>query len=151
MAVDLLKINRDLDLLAPFFRDRLLDAMDECEHHGYSVMLFEGWRSPNRQLDRYAQGRTKPGKIVTNAGPWQSYHQYALAGDITFKTNTGQPSWDGPWDKIAQYFTSRGMSQISFEDSHFELSAGLSVKEAKAIMQTSGLQAVWLEIKSRLK
>ena len=30
----------------------------------------------------YAKGRTKPGKIVTNAKAWESIHNYGLAADF---------------------------------------------------------------------
>jgi Mannosyl-glycoprotein endo-beta-N-acetylglucosaminidase/D-alanyl-D-alanine carboxypeptidase len=50
--------------------------------HGVKVVVTEGYRSPERQNELYAQGRTKPGKIVTNARAGQSRHQSARAVDI---------------------------------------------------------------------
>ena len=41
----------------------------------------EGYRSMARQKELYDQGRTKPGKRVTNAKPGQSPHNYGLAQD----------------------------------------------------------------------
>ena len=53
------------------------------------------YRNNADQQKSYDQGRTKPGKIVTQAKPGQSLHNYypSLAFDIAFKAN-GQVSWD---------------------------------------------------------
>jgi peptidoglycan L-alanyl-D-glutamate endopeptidase CwlK len=72
--------------------DRRWDRMDEAfvqrlllvfkimkEQHGYDMALLEGYRSPERQNLLAAQGAH-----VTNAGAWQSYHQYGLAADCAF-------------------------------------------------------------------
>lgn len=47
------------------------------------VTLGDGERSYARQAELYAQGRSKPGPIVTRAKPGQSPHQYGLARDLT--------------------------------------------------------------------
>jgi len=47
--------------------------------HGYDMALLEGWRSPQRQALLAARG-----PAVTQAGPWQSYHQWGLAADCAF-------------------------------------------------------------------
>lgn len=47
--------------------------------HGYDMALLEGWRSPQRQAALAARGAA-----VTQAGPWQSYHQWGLAADCAF-------------------------------------------------------------------
>jgi len=47
--------------------------------HGYEMALLEGWRSPQRQAMLAARG-----PAVTQAGPWQSYHQWGLAADCAF-------------------------------------------------------------------
>jgi len=49
------------------------------DEHGYEMALLEGWRSPNRQAQLAAQGPQ-----VTQAGAWQSYHQFGLAVDCAF-------------------------------------------------------------------
>ena len=47
--------------------------------HGYDMALLEGWRSLQRQALLAARG-----PAVTQAGPWQSYHQWGLAADCAF-------------------------------------------------------------------
>ena len=62
------------------FVQRLLKVFQIMkEQHGYQMALLEGYRSPERQTMLAAQGPQ-----VTNAGAWQSYHQYGLAADCAF-------------------------------------------------------------------
>lgn len=72
--------DRKWDLLDADFRQRLLLAFKLMrERHGYEMVLIEGYRSPERQALLQSLG---PG--VTNAGAFQSYHQYGLAADCAF-------------------------------------------------------------------
>ena len=59
------------------------------------VFLTQTYRTPEDQEKLYAQGRTEPGKVVTNARPGQSLHNYypALAFDIAFKRGA-ELYWD---------------------------------------------------------
>ncbi len=67
----------------PQFRQRLLWVYKVMkEEHGYDMVLLEGYRSPERQTLL-----SKLGPSVTNAGAWQSYHQYGLAADSAFLRN----------------------------------------------------------------
>jgi peptidoglycan L-alanyl-D-glutamate endopeptidase CwlK len=72
--------SRDWNLLDGDFRTRLLLVYKLMrEQHGYEMVLLEGYRSPERQ-DRLS----KMGSNITNAGAFQSYHQYGLAADNAF-------------------------------------------------------------------
>jgi peptidoglycan L-alanyl-D-glutamate endopeptidase CwlK len=46
------------------------------------VLITAGYRTKAEQDSLYALGRTKPGKIVTNAKGGQSLHNYAVAIDF---------------------------------------------------------------------
>lgn len=62
------------------FRQRLLVVFKIMkERYGYDMALVEGYRSPERQTELAAKGSS-----VTNAGAYQSYHQYGLAADCAF-------------------------------------------------------------------
>ena len=75
--------SRDWNLLDADFRTRLLLVYKIMrEQHGYEMALLEGYRSPERQ-NRLAQ----MGNNITNAGAFQSYHQYGLAADNAFLQN----------------------------------------------------------------
>jgi len=72
----------------------------ECEKAGYRLRVTYGLRSMDEQAALYAQGRTAPGKIVTQAKPGSSAHNYAAAIDVVFLDAKGQPDWNGPWKEI---------------------------------------------------
>jgi hypothetical protein len=82
--------NFDPERLHPIFREKARELLDRLTAEGIPFRLFEGFRSPERQQYLYAQGRTRPGPIVTHARPWTSYHQYGLAGDfVLFENGAG--------------------------------------------------------------
>ena len=70
-----------MDGLNPDFEPRLQRLLDNLRQQGYEFGIGEGYRSPQRQLDLYAQGRTKPGPIVTYLQ--SGYHQHGAAADLT--------------------------------------------------------------------
>ncbi|WP_435870112.1 M15 family metallopeptidase [Eleftheria terrae] len=75
--------DRKWDPLDAAFRQRLLLVFRIMkEEHGYDMALLEGYRSPERQAMLAAMG-----PHVTNAGAFQSYHQYGLAADCAFYRN----------------------------------------------------------------
>lgn len=77
---DLGLANRNWARLNGDFRQRLLVVFKIMkERYGYDMALIEGYRSPQRQAMLAAKGSD-----VTNAGAWQSYHQYGLAADCAF-------------------------------------------------------------------
>lgn len=86
--------------LHPPFLDLVRRFLVECEKAGYRLRVTYGYRSLEAQADLYAQGRTKPGSVVTNAKPGQSPHNYAAAIDVVFITKDGNVDWNGPWAAI---------------------------------------------------
>jgi peptidoglycan L-alanyl-D-glutamate endopeptidase CwlK len=76
----LVDASRNWQLLNPDFSQRLLMAFKIMkEKHGYEMALLEGYRSPARQNLLASMGSS-----VTNAGAFQSWHQYGLAADCAF-------------------------------------------------------------------
>lgn len=72
--------DREWARLDPDFQARLLRVFETMHaRHGYELVLLEGYRSPERQQQLAALG-----PHVTNAGMYQSYHQYGLAADVAF-------------------------------------------------------------------
>jgi peptidoglycan L-alanyl-D-glutamate endopeptidase CwlK len=76
----LVDASRNWTLLHADFSQRLLLAFKIMkERHGYEMALLEGYRSPARQTLLASMGSQ-----VTNAGAFQSWHQYGLAADCAF-------------------------------------------------------------------
>lgn len=141
-----MEINRDFSLLHPVFRDKILVGLDLANKDGYPVQLFEGWRSPVRQEILYKQGRTLPGKVVTRARAWQSWHQYGIAGDIALRVG-GKWSWDGDFGKFAHYFLDQGLEWLkNVEQVHYQLPVKYSEAEAQKIHEAEGILAFWSKV-----
>lgn len=76
--------NRTLKTIATLeanFQRRVRQWLDEMVQTGIRPLIYCGFRSFEEQLALFAQGRTKPGRIVTKAKPGESYHNYGLAFD----------------------------------------------------------------------
>jgi peptidoglycan L-alanyl-D-glutamate endopeptidase CwlK len=71
--------SREWQALDTEFRRRLLTVYQLMARRGYQMALLEGYRSPERQALL-----ARLGSHVTNAGAYQSYHQYGLAADSAF-------------------------------------------------------------------
>jgi peptidoglycan L-alanyl-D-glutamate endopeptidase CwlK len=71
---------RDIQLLAPAFRVKVLAVIRDLEGHGLHPIVIETLRTQARQNWLYAQGRTRPGNKVT----WtrHSKHQDGIAADF---------------------------------------------------------------------
>lgn len=79
VRADLATASREWALLDEDFRRRLLAVYRSLAQQGYTLALLEGYRSPQRQAQLQARGAS-----VTNAGAYQSYHQFGLAADSAF-------------------------------------------------------------------
>lgn len=75
---------RDINELHPKVKELALKLVELCKQNGLNIAIGETYRTKERQNELYAQGRTKPGNIVTNArgDSMSSYHQWRLAFDI---------------------------------------------------------------------
>lgn len=125
--------------LHPSVRDEVTKIINEINTSVLTgdskVIITQGLRTFTEQDALYAQGRTKPGKKVTNAKGGQSVHNYGFAVDIALIIKDKEVSWDTKkdWDKDNQsdwmevvsvfkkYGWSWGGDWISFKDMpHFD-------------------------------
>jgi peptidoglycan L-alanyl-D-glutamate endopeptidase CwlK len=94
--------NKRIQDLHPSIRERATAFINEAEAKGINLRLTDGYRTFEQQAELYAKGRTKPGGIVTNAQPGESYHNYGLALDVV-PIQDGQPQYDTEkWPTIAE-------------------------------------------------
>jgi len=145
-----------IQLLHPKLRDEASELYDEivAALSGSAMCRFAyTLRTFAEQDALFAQGRTKPGKIVTNAKGGQSYHNYGLAIDIVLvldKDHNGSfetASWDtktdfdgdkkADWMEVVQIFKRYGFEwggDWKFLDlPHFQKTYGKSIYELKAL------------------
>ena len=75
---------RDITLCHPRLQQLAAKWIQACAAQGIVVGIAETLRTVEEQEELYAQGRTKPGQIVTNARgtSYRSQHQWGIAFDF---------------------------------------------------------------------
>lgn len=75
---------RDITLCHPRLQTLIAQLIDKCAGAGLPIKIGESFRSVAEQDALYAQGRTQPGSIVTNAkgSSYSSQHQWGIAADF---------------------------------------------------------------------
>ena len=108
----------------------------------YTVKILSGSRTYAQQDALYAQGRTAPGKIVTNARPGRSWHNWRCAVDVVPLRN-GKPVWgtageDGKlWARVGALGEAAGLEWAgrwkSFRElAHFQNAQGKTLAQLQA-------------------
>lgn len=131
--------SRDLDDLVPALAALVQRHIDACRDAGIDLLVTCTYRDGEAQAALWAQGRTAPGKIVTNARPGQSWHQWRRAYDVVPLIN-GKPVWatkDPSWARLGQLGQALGLEWAGAwrtfkEYPHFQLTQGLTLADAQA-------------------
>lgn len=114
--------SRKITDLHPKVADLCEQFVKHCEDSGIDILITSTYRDYESQNALYSQGRTKPGKIVTNAKGGQSFHNHKCAfdfvpivngkaqwNDIGTFTECGEIAeslgleWAGRWKKMKEY------------------------------------------------
>ncbi|MEK3853452.1 M15 family metallopeptidase [Cytobacillus sp. FSL H8-0458] len=118
---------------------KALELVEKAHSEGIYVLITQGLRSIEEQNGLYAQGRTKSGKIVTNARGGYSYHNFGLAFDFAILDTPSKVNWnvDKRWRRVGEIGESLGLEWggrwTSFRDyPHFQLTFGLSLANLRA-------------------
>lgn len=136
---------KDINLLHPNIREKCLQLIELSKKAGINIIITHTLRTKQEQDDLYAQGRTKPGNIVTNCKYPDSPHNWGVAFDFAVIKN-GKADWNdiSAFNKVGQLGKSIGLfwggDFKSFVDKpHFEdpiLVKNNSVKWLKSIYNT---------------
>jgi peptidoglycan LD-endopeptidase CwlK len=116
--------------------------------NGINIAVTHGLRTFDEQNDLYAQGRTKPGKIVTNAKGGQSIHNYGLAFDFAVFNDDYSVTWAGNgYNKVGKLGQQLGLewggAWKSFKDlPHFQYTFGLTLAQLQAGKRPPGSGSV---------
>ena len=120
---------RNVNQLHPALQKKLKELTKRCEKAGLKIGIAECLRTVEEQDELYAQGRTKPGKIVTNCkgSTYSSMHQWGVAFDIYRNDGKGAYNESGKFfEKVGAIGKEIGLewggSWKSFPDRpHFQL------------------------------
>lgn len=97
-------MGRDISKCHPRLQEKAAELKKTCADRGYKIEIGESFRSVAEQDALYAQGRTQPGQIVTNArgSSYSSMHQWGVAFD--FYRNDGK----GAYNETGRFFENVG-------------------------------------------
>jgi peptidoglycan L-alanyl-D-glutamate endopeptidase CwlK len=128
--------SRNLDDLLPAVKVRVEKFLNSAKDAGIDLLVTSTYRDNESQNALYAQGRTKPGRIVTNAKGGQSFHNYRCAVDVVPLLN-GKPVWDAEndiWQKVGDLGIAAGLEWAGNwtkfrEMPHFQYTNGLNLAD----------------------
>ena len=135
--------SRNLSDLHPVVRDKAQSFIEKARSQNIDLLITSTYRDNEAQAALYAQGRTKPGLIVTNARPGQSWHNWRCAFDVVPIQN-GKPVWNttGPdgnlWRTVGELGESVGLEWAGRwtgkikEMAHFQYTGGLTLADFQA-------------------
>jgi len=124
--------SRSLSDLHPIVAEMARKLVEEAAASGLELLVTSTLRTFDEQAELFAQGRTKPGKIVTNAKPGASWHNFGLAFDVV-PLIAGKAVWNSPrWAEIGAMGKEVGLGWggdfKSFKDlPHFEFHPDLTI------------------------
>jgi len=139
-------LNRKFRVKAEAF---LAAAQPILAKHGVTAEVISGLRSWQQQAALYAQGRTKPGRIVTKARPGSSWHNYGLAIDLglfaggKYLDEAAPARADKIYRELGALAASMGIEWAgtwkSFpEGPHFQWTAGMTLAQLREKMPAVG-------------
>jgi peptidoglycan L-alanyl-D-glutamate endopeptidase CwlK len=109
-----------------------------CKDKGIDVILTSTYRDKESQDALYAQGRTTPGKKVTNAKGGQSMHNWRVAFDVVPVIN-GKAVWndDNLWNRVGEIGESVGLEwggrwSKFIDKPHLQFTQGLTLADFNA-------------------
>jgi peptidoglycan L-alanyl-D-glutamate endopeptidase CwlK len=129
--------------LRPSIKRAMNDLIAQCKAAGINIFVTQGVRTMDEQAAIYAQGRTTVGKIVSQAKPGYSPHNWGVAFDIAFKGAELYPALSDPlWSKVAAIAKKLGLEWggdwSSFKDyPHFQDLKGYRMDYAKNDFQAN--------------
>lgn len=143
------QIQNDIRLLAPVMAARTGEALNRCHRKGFDAIVYETRRSAELQAYYYAQGRTRPGIIVTNvSNPLYGWHYYGLAIDVISKKH--QWSYPPGWlEGVSQIFEDCGLDwggrwrRPDLPHYQFKGLKSSPSDRARELLREGGLEAVW--------
>jgi len=151
-----------LQNLYPRLADKVRQMADMLASEGIYIRVVQGLRTWQEQQTLYAQGRTQPGKIVTNAVGGYSYHNFGLAADCCpSEFAPGQPfnpDWNSShpsWKRMETVAVSLGLTSGAnwkriIDAPHVQITGrfpeSVPTDETRKIFRDHGIEAVWAEV-----
>lgn len=127
--------SRDINDLRTPVRDMAQRFIDQCAAAGIDVLITSTYRDAESQDALYAQGRTAPGRKVTNARAGHSFHNFQVAFDFVPIVN-GKAQWNdlAAFERCGEIAESIGLEwagrwEAFKEMAHCQYTGGLSLAD----------------------
>lgn len=127
--------SRKIEDLHPKVAKMCQEFIKKCDEQGIDILITSTYRDAESQDELYAQGRTKPGKIVTKAKGGQSFHNWRVAFDFVPLLN-GKPAWNDTalFTRCGEIGESVGLEWagrwVRFKElAHFQYTNGLKLSD----------------------
>lgn len=148
-----------LQNVAPSLAAKVEQMADMLESEGIRFRVTQALRSWSQQDALYAQGRTAPGSVVTNAPGGYSWHNFGMAVDCvpSLGGEAYSPDWNEnhpAWKRMEAVGQSVGLvsgaTWRTFPDApHFQLTGrfpeSAPTDEVRQLFRDGGMQEVWKE------
>jgi peptidoglycan LD-endopeptidase CwlK len=158
-ALDANSMSR-LQLVMPSLAAKIIQMHDilESDPQPIKLIVIAGMRTWAQQDALYAQGRTVPGKIVTDARGGESWHNMGCAADCAPEVIDGTIDWNPShpqWKRMEAVGMSLGLTSgatwVRLVDApHFQYTGRFPTDapddEARQIWELQGQAAFWLEV-----
>jgi len=122
--------SRAIDDLDPVVAKKCRAFIAACKKEGIEVLITSTYRDMESQAEIYAQGRTRPGRIVTYAKPGHSFHNWRVAFDFVPIVN-GKARWNDArtFRRCRQIGEALGLEGLKFEMAHLQFTGGLNLAD----------------------
>lgn len=127
-----------LSTLEPYTCGLAKRHLEACRVAGMTLLVTQAYRDMDEQAALYAKGRTEPGRVITNARPGYSWHNFRRAYDVAVVAG-GLVRWTGPeYRGAGEIGKSLGLvwggdfGSIRGDLGHFEYHPGITLAEARS-------------------
>jgi len=144
-------MSRKLEDLIPILAIKASELSKVIKDTGLEWVITSTWRPFHEQQALYDQGRTAPGRIVTNAKAGESFHNYGCAFDFAVLHDEKIDWNDLPtYRRVGELGEELGLQwggrfKGLIDLPHFQMSFGFSTSELLKIYQSGGISGVWKE------
>ena len=137
---------KNIDTLNPKVRSVFTNCLIALKKHfqerGIAARYIAGTRTYAEQDALYAQGRTKPGPIVTKARGGESYHNFGIAVDVGLflpdGRYLGESSFYREIGKVVEIYSQLewGGNWKFVDEPHIQWNTGLTLAEMRERVKT---------------
>ena len=135
---------KNIKTLNPKVQPLARKLIETAVAQGINVKVISGHRTYEEQNDLYAQGRSKPGLIVTKAKGGQSNHNFATAFDVGIFSPDGKKYIEEStaYDEVGKIGEALGLewggSWKFYDAPHFQYNEGRSMAQLREAYEEHG-------------